>query len=745
MILPMLMLPFVTIQVASQEPIYGPRMDFLHIVNYGDPSAEYAALELDEIDTTDWPLTPTWVERFSTNPEIVMTDFTESGTYEYDIYNQKWPTGCDGMAPHTRQRPETGAGDGNPPSPGHDWDPETETWKVYFDPNCPHCQRAWGFRLALAYLTDKDYVRTQILKGYGLMLDTWLTAPQAGWIDMNNLTASSFTYEGPNGNVEIPSLVFNHDVDKAKALLDAAGFTMITSGPDAGKRQDPREAAGQALDPLLFWIRLDDPNRKAAGEKLAADMQAVGIPVSVKVVEKTVCYKAVMIEYDYHIYTGGYSWGADPWEILEGVCASWQYWAPIGWSGGYQGFCNVEADEQIKIVKEGVALEEIEDAVHKATYLVNKYVSSIPLWSSAGVNAYRKGWDGVVNHEGYGITYGTGGVYFWSLFNMRPTPGGPYDGDDTLDLAFKSDPIEYNVVTSQWVWDWIVLDTIYEPLLVRNPYNLGDVRGMLAESYTTETWDTDKIAVTYTLKPNIKWHDGTTLTPEDVKWGLDFIKDCGPGVAWNIFQVRDIDHIDTQAEDSTLGALDVKIYYETGSFWAAVMAGFCEFPSRKIWMAASEAIGFGYDPETHSFEDVTLVRQYHPWEMDVYDAATGGVGEDGILDLAQDGTGPWIFVEADPLLQEYCDLEANREHHLSQDEVDTYLADSFWRIGDANRDAVVNINDMQVIARSLGTDDTWPIGEDWNQFNPDGDLNEDGKVDATDLGMAGRSYGRSGG
>jgi ABC-type transport system substrate-binding protein len=377
--------------------------------------------------------------------------------------------------------------------------------------------------------------------------------------------------------------------------------------------------------------------------------------------------------------------------------------------------------------------------------MINKYVAAIPLWSGAAVNGYRKGWDGVVNHEGYGITYGTGGVYYWSLFNMRPTPGGPYDGDDTVTLGFKSDPIEFNVATSEWVWDWIVLDAMYETLVVRNPYNLADVRGMLAESYTTETWDTDKIAVTYTLKPNIKWHDGTILTPEDVQWGLNFIKDCGPGVAWNIFQVRDIDHIDTKAEDPTLGDRDVKLYYTTGSYWAATMAGFCEFPSRKVWMAASEAIGFGYDPDTHTFDDVTKVREYHPWEMDVYDATTGGVGSDGIVDLAQDGTGPWIFVGADELLQEYCDLRANREYHMSQDEVSAYLSDSFWRVGDTNRDSAVNIGDMQVIARSLGTDNTWPIGTDWDQFNPDADLNEDGKVDATDIGMTGRSYGRTAG
>lgn len=98
-------------------------------------------------------------------------------------------------------------------------------------------------------------------------------------------------------------------------------------------------------------------------------------------------------------------------------------------------------------------------------------------------------------------------------------------------------------------------------------------------------------------------------------------------------------------------------------------------------------------------------------------------------------TGVWEFI----------DLEANREHHLSQTEVEEYLSDAFWSVGDTNRDRAVDISDMQVVARALDTDDTWPHGTDWNEFNPDADLNGDNKVDVKDLAIAGRSYGKSAG
>jgi ABC-type transport system substrate-binding protein len=429
---------------------------------------------------------------------------------------------------------------------------------------------------------------------------------------------------------------------------------------------------------------------------------------------------------------------------MQGLFHSNQYWAPIGWSGGYQGFCNLQFDVEANKVKNGATLAEIQDGVHKGTYIMNKYVCSIPLWSTSGAQAYRAGWDGVVNHEGYSITWGTGGVYYWSLFNMRPAPGGPYDGDDTIDLGFKSASEALSVVSSEWVWDWIVLDAIYEPLLVRNPYNLAEDYGLLATNWTTGTWDTDKIAVTFTLKDNVTWHDGTLLTPEDVKWGLEFIRDCGPGVAWNYMMAADIDHVDTKAEDGTLGDLDVKVYFTTGSFWATHLAGFLEFPSRKIWMAADETVGFGYNPANHTFEDRLKVREYRPWEHDYYNATSQGPGPDGILDLAQDGTGPWKFVGITGIW-EFIDLEANRDYHLSQAEVENYLSDAFWSVGDTNRDRIVSISDMQVLAKSLGTDDTFTHGTDWDQYNVDADLNSDGQVDATDLGMAGRSYGKSAG
>jgi len=61
--------------------------------------------------------------------------------------------------------------------------------------------------------------------------------------------------------------------------------------------------------------------------------------------------------------------------------------------------------------------------------------------------------------------------------------------------------------------------------------------------------------------------------------------------------------------------------------------------------------------------------------------------------------------------------------------------------GDVNEDNSVNILDLAIIARALGTNPSHPYGKGWGQWNPNADVNEDSKVDAYDLATATMNYG----
>jgi hypothetical protein len=556
---------------------------------------------------------------------------------------------------------------------------------------------------------------------------------------------------------------------KAEALLDAAGFTMNLA---TGYRKDPAAVAGKAfawgdanndLKPLVFYMRTDDPDRWDAGKKLADDMEAVGLRVDRKQVAKSVCFKKVMVEYDYHLYTGGYGYGLDPWECLHGLFHSSQYWAPVGWSGGYQGFCNSEFDYWADKVKNGATKAEVTEGVHEATYLHNKYVGSIGLWCSVGVHAYRVGWEGVVNHGGYGLTWGVGGVYVWSLFNMEKP------GRDTVDWGFKANVESLSVVTSEWVWDWCILSEIYDSLIVRNPFNTAiETNFGLAESWSVGTWDGGtKSAVNFTIRQGVKYHDGTTiLTPQDVEWGLEFIRNCGPGVAWNYMMAKDIHDVITWDHTGTGGDWGVVVQFTTKSYWALHLAGFLEFPSKHVWTAAGNVLNWGYNPATGDFtgpgkdgsygtddDGVMSVRLYEPEKDDFYPYTSPTVYGNGVKDLIEDGTGPWKWVAADPLLEEWYDLEAFRDFYISQEELTLYLEAALHTAGNVNYegsaheleypaiDSQVTVMDLGYVARGLGYDTGYSPGIDWGGYwNEDADFDESDSVWALDLYQAGYNY-----
>jgi len=678
-----------------------------------DPDLEFNALETDQIDIVDWPLSKTWIDEFSAHPGLVTTrDYSALEIFSFDLNNQRWPTGCDLHK---------------------ELDPQTDTYKTYFNDTCDKCLRAWMFRLALAYLADKDWIKNEVLKGYGNVADTWVPAPALlGYLDMENLTASSFdTPDFGAGSVHIPSLIFGYGMSrgemdaKAVELLDAAGF-IDTDGN--GTRNDPR--TGGDLSPLIFYnIRLDDPYRRAATEMMVIRMRAVGIPVNVKW-RYSGPFEPWFYKYDdYNLVVGYYPLDPDI-DYLEQLFHSARYWSSdIMWGGysRYVGFCNRKYDYYAEMISQATTLGEVLNSVHNATYLLNKYVSSIPLWSPMAVKAYRPGWQGVVNARTEGVDNR------WSFLEMHQS------GRDTIKWGFVKNLEGPSVVASERIQDWKILNLIYDSLLSRNPYNPAEEVGLMAKEWSTGEWGAPvKTWCNFTLRENIFWHNGSQCTPEDVKFALEFTRDCGRFVAYNWVKTIELDHVDTWDNRATGGGWGVMVYFNVKSRWALHWAGFLPIFSKDIWLAANAKYGWGYvwphAPGPFWDWNRLEVRSYRPWEHDAND--------NGIIDLKEDGTGPYGWYGSDPLLMEWVELEANRNYYLTQDEVSEFLIETFHCIGDVNRDRVINMTDLDLTTHALFTHDCayfgcspphWPVGTEWWEYNPDADFNKDHKVDAYDL------------
>jgi len=450
-----------------------------------------------------------------------------------------------------------------------------------------------NFRRALAHLVDKSRIETDLLQGFGYKLENVVPVVLGGW-----------------SNPDIRTYEYNPAL--AAAELDLGGFVDTDSN---GIRNDP--ITGEDMAPVIFYIRIDDPVRKQAGEWLAAELKALGVPIENELaVERSVCADAVMNYPDnmWNVYTGGWGIGRDP-DHLSDLYHGDNYDPECvgGWRGyNYNGFMNSTFDDWADILKEASTFEGVKEAAFMCQEIMAEQVTVIPMYGLIGVKAYRKEWTGLVNEVGQGINS------IWSTFNMHPEDQA-YGG--IIEYGIKSDIETLNLLTAQWTYTWEVLQEIYEPPYTNNPYDLSEDWGWLAESWDIEEWtsptDVPGIKVTFHFVEDATWHDGTPLTAKDLKFTYEYIQEYGiPRLMPSVEFIEKLVLVD----DYTL-----EVYQNTSSYFAF------------------HYINVNIMPQ-HIWEDVGA-----DWQD--YDPA-----KEGTLI----GSGPWKFVEYVP--GEYVSLVANEDY-----------------------------------------------------------------------------------
>lgn len=78
--------------------------------------------------------------------------------------------------------------------------------------------------------------------------------------------------------------------------------------------------------------------------------------------------------------------------------------------------------------------------------------------------------------------------------------------------------------TARGVWDNIFGNLVYESLMVRSSDEPFALYGLLAESVE---WDDNRTFIQFNLNPKAKWSDGQPVTPEDVIFSLEILRDKG--------------------------------------------------------------------------------------------------------------------------------------------------------------------------------------------------------------------------
>jgi ABC-type transport system substrate-binding protein len=536
------------------EP-FGPRADKIQINMYQNELAEFTALELGQIDMTDWPVDAAhygpWTTPGMNGPgyqdRIAVVDTgPEFGLFLLDM--------------RMDNRSQIASGVPNPAYNSKNGNPMANV----------------ALRRAIASICDRDFIVNTIISGghppalgsalytdlslaYGVQPDGW------GHPELNPAGAlAQWCYVLPNSSANVAG---------GLAWLAAAGYTY---DPVADATKDP---TGYQFTIELYY-RIDHTYRSRIATEIiipylqAAPPNGLGMRGNLVALGRNSagCRLDVMAGKKGHMYTGGWGLTIDP-DHLYYLFHVDGYWHPgrppnymyypgdgdtytvpsdgwhytgfpskYGWTGSGLDFSDPDktynTGDEIWMNPNNYWSWEMMIATTearakfcalKSQEFLAYYVCGVPLYASKSYTAFHRtytgaeapytgqNWMGVVNQKGLGV---------WSIasmYNMHTENNEFGDGTMTIRQGFRQPTMSLNPLYAEWVWDWYVMNNVYDGMITANPYTLSNVQNLAAE-WDISTWDNSGATctkITFNMRHDLNWSDGTPLTSSDVKftWG----------------------------------------------------------------------------------------------------------------------------------------------------------------------------------------------------------------------------------
>lgn len=385
-------------------------------------------------------------------------------------------------------------------------------------------------RYAINYLLNRDYIVNEILRGYGIA------------------TTSVYSPYDPDYLViaeELENLGIKYDPELAKSIIDEA---MNKAGAE---RINGKWFFKGSPIKIKFFIRSDDPKRKALGEVLSTEIERIGFTVEKIYGDLLKAYDTVYgsdpKSGEWHIYTEG--WGRSAFIKYDTVLPAQMYAPWFGYMPGfkeptYWNYENSKLDEITKRIFIGnfSSKEERDSFIKEAVLLgINE---SVRVFIASIIEPYivNKALEGVINDFGAGITVR------WTLINARVSDS------DLLKVGMKQiyqgawNPIGgFNDFYSRKVWDCVSDPATFthphtgEIIPVRASWKVETMgpRGKLKVPAEAIVWDPYKeewknvgegvmatSKVTFDLKYS-NWHHGIPMRMSDILYGIYFFFEWG--------------------------------------------------------------------------------------------------------------------------------------------------------------------------------------------------------------------------
>ena len=533
-----LILAFSTLaNIPSASSQQGPRSDDLTINFYSNVPAAYAALRADDIDLlayTGWS---------------VGLPLHDGEQFHRDLYEDAINNSDIQLAPYM----------GND-IVGYDFN---NNYTIQTYPSIRSPMSYPSFRQALAFLVDKDYIIDVIKEGFACKIDVPIPCTQSGWW---------------NPIVTGPNYPYPYNPVTATVYFDADGFVQGTtpnpyydpsfpgSAPHIRTYPADHSKAGQDLDPIIFYSRVNDLARLQVARLLADNMRKLGAPVNLIELDKHDLYDPVMGMRDYHIYTSG--WVAKKYPIYLYKLHHCDFWCPYGanYVTGLNdtGRCNYpRLDDELDQMWYNETYAGSVDACKRAQKIMVNECISVWLYSSKGYCAYRN-LLGVVNMDGYGP------VNKYTFLNAYKPDGS------AIRVGLVNAPMSLNVLYSSWIYEWLCLDRIYTHLLNEAPYDITIDQPWVAKDWLVDTWidcqdNRTKTKVTYWLRQDVYWVRPVTgavdyqLTAHDAEFSIWFTHAYNN--SWPYDVVKSVHH--TRIVDN----FTIEVYFDSLSYWAYYWIG----------------------------------------------------------------------------------------------------------------------------------------------------------------------------
>ena len=410
---------------------------------------------------------------------------------------------------------------------------------------------------------------------------------------------------------------------RAFLAATAAGVTVATSGCADRLSQTLNPISSDGLSLSITTLPADaDREGIQIARHLRENLESVGISSSVDMRPRSEYLRQILISHSFDIYVGQLVNVTDPDVLYEALHSTFA--AESGWQNPF-GYTNRILDDLLEEQRQTTG-EEREAAVADLADAIARELPFVPLCRPEEFRVVRtdnvSGWsDSLTERTGYLDLDTADGV---SHLSALLTDTGPSRNINPIAAPYRD--------------RGTIISLLYD--------SLGTVTDEgIVEPWLAQEWDWEDDRVTVTLRENVQFHDGETLTAEDVATTYRLLEDTSLGHA-------DLASPSPQHRRHAVTVSEVEAVDDT---------------TVRFWMEAARPVAErAFTVPILPAHIWTSVVEDHAEEEDEFEQGAHSLVDDEEIDPI--GSGPFAY--ADSSEREYLTLERHDEHFTTNSDVD---------------------------------------------------------------------------